>query len=257
MHEMNAGFDEKIDGFVGFAKGLIEKNVVRSSSYITVTASEYADPERLIGMLPEGKARPDAVSYSSPLPERMGILIPASVSHSVQAYDLERMNMRPAGSISVAANILSLAHLWNEIRVKGGAYGASVTASRTGNMFCYSYRDPSPAKSLGVYKTIPDFLSAFAGSEGMDLDGFIISTIATTEPLISPSTKGKLADDFWFSGFSDEDRIRVRSEILNTTADDLLSWREAFANLGNKGAVCVIGPESALKSCPDLEIVSI
>jgi Zn-dependent M16 (insulinase) family peptidase len=254
---MNAEFDSRIDDFVSFAKDLIGRAVVRAGAVISVTASEPVDLGRFTSMLSEGSQRPAAAVYTSPLPARLGLQVPASVSHSVQAYDLSRLGTKPAGSISVAANILSLAHLWNEIRVKGGAYGCSVAASRSGSYLCYSYRDPSPARSLNVYKTIPDFLGSFAAESAEALDGFIISTIASTEPLISAAAKGRSADDFWFSGFTDEDRIRVRGEILGTTAEGLLSWQQSFASLAEDGAICVIGPKSALESCPDLEILNI
>ena len=260
MHGMNDNFDDKIDVFIDFAKDLISRAVTRAGATVSVTASEPADISRLISMLAPGKKRPDAAVYTSRLPRRFGIRVPASVSHSVQAYDLSEMGVRPSGSISVAANILTFAYLWNEVRVKGGAYGTSASVSRTGSMFCYSYRDPSPAASLNIYKNAASFLEEIAGggeAGEADLDGFIISTIASTEPLVSPASRGRSADDFVMSGFTDEDRIRVRREILETTADDLLSWRSAFDKLASDGCVCVIGPDSALESCPDLETADI
>lgn len=257
MHKMSENFDDEIGGFTGFARKLIDRTVVREGACITVTASENVSLDRLIGMLGEGSGRPETASFTTSLPERLGIQVPASVSHSVQAYDLSLEGKRAAGSISVASNILSLAYLWNEIRVKGGSYGASVSAGRTGGLMCYSYRDPSPARSLGIYKTMADFLDSFDGASAGDLDGFIISTIASTEPLISPSSRGRAADDFWLSGFTDEDRIRVRREILETTVADLISWKNSFAALAETGRVCVIGPKAALDTCPDLDIVQI
>ena len=257
MHKMNAEFESQIDGFIAFARDLISRAVVRESCAISITASEYSDPARLISMLGSGCPRPAAAAYTSPLPCRMGIQVPAAVSHSVQAYDLSEISTKPRGSLSTAANILTFSYLWNEIRVKGGAYGTSVSASRTGSFFAYSYRDPSPARTLGIYGTLADFLGAFAGQDDMDIDGLIISTIASTEPLVSPASKGRAADDFWFSGFTDEDRIRVRGEILSTTMDDLRSWCDAFTALAANGRVCVIGPKTALDTCEGLEIYNI
>ena len=257
MHGMNEHFDDRIDNFVDFAKDLIGRAVTRAGATISVTASEPADISRLIDMLAPGNKRPESAVYTSPLPRRFGIRVPASVSHSVQAYDLAEMGQRPAGSISVAANILTFAYLWNEVRVKGGAYGTSASVNRTGSMFCYSYRDPSPAASLDIYKDAASFLKELADDGEADLDGFIISTIASTEPLVSPASRGRSADDFVMSGFTDEDRIRVRREILETNADDLLSWCGAFEKLASDGCVCVIGPDSALESIPELEIADI
>jgi Zn-dependent M16 (insulinase) family peptidase len=167
------------------------------------------------------------------------------------------MGGKPHGSLSVAANILSLAYLWNEIRVKGGAYGTGVNSNRTGSFIAYSYRDPSPAKSLATYGTMPEFLDSFAEAPEGSIDGFIISTIAQTEPLVSPASKGRSADDFWFSGFTDEDRIRVRREILEATPAQLAGWHDAFAKLAAEGRVCVAGPASALETCEGLETVII
>ena len=257
IHGLNQEFDSRIDGYEQFARDLIERTVVRTGAYVSITSSEPADISGFTGMLSEGAARPECVSYTSPLPDRLGIQVASSVSHSVCAYDLSQLGVRAEGSLSVAANILSLAYLWNEIRVKGGAYGTSVSANRTGSYICYSYRDPSPARSLGIYGTIPGFLEAFSETEGLNIDGFIISTVAQTEPLVSPAAKGRSADDFWFSGFTDEDRIQVRREILETTPQDLLSWRKAFEQLAAEGSICVIGPKSALDTCSDLEIMSI
>ncbi len=257
MHSMNTSFDEKIGGFISFAENLIDRSIVRTGAYISVTASQPADVSRFIGSLAQGDARPSSAAYRTSLPAAMGIQVPASVSHSVMAYDLSQISVKPEGSLSVAANILSLAYLWNEVRVKGGAYGASVNANRTGSYFCYSYRDPEPAKSLVTYRHCSDFLDAFAGSGETDLSGFIISTIASTEPLVSPASKGRSADDFWFSGFTDEDRIRVRREILETTPADLLRWKSVFDALAESGSVCVIGPASALEQCEGLETVNI
>ncbi len=257
MHGLNREFDKRINGFNEFAREVIAKTVVRSGAYISVTASEPVNMTRLTEMLSEGQPRPASGSYTSQLPARLGLQIPASVSHAVQAYDLSQTGTKPDGSLSVAANILSLAYLWNEIRVKGGAYGTSVSANRTGSYLCYSYRDPSPARSLGIYRTMADFLAAFADAEQSDIDGFIISTIAQTEPLVSAAARGRSADDFWFSGFTDEDRIRIRREILETTPADLVRWCDAIRALAENGRTCVIGPKSALDTCEGLETVSI
>ena len=257
MHEMNSDFDSRIGGFISSAESIIKRTVVRSGAVISITASEEADVGKLISMLPEGSERPVSAKYTSGLPVNMGIQVPAAVSHSVLAYDLSRTDTAAKGSLSVVSNILTFAYLWNEVRVKGGAYGTAMNANRTGSYFCYSYRDPSPAASLDIFRKSADFLDAFAGAEGIDISGFIISTIAGTEPLVSPASKGRSADDFWFSGLTDEDRIRIRREILSATPKDLLQWKEALIALADSGSVCVIGPKSTLDTCEDLTVLQI
>ncbi|MBR3125574.1 MAG: insulinase family protein [Mogibacterium sp.] len=257
MHGMSAASDEELDAFTSFAEAVIAKSICRQNAIIGVTADSCPDLSGLLELLPEGTAMPEKVHYESALPRRMGIDIPAAVSFAVTSYDLKRDGHKMSGSYQVAANIISLSHLWNNIRVQGGAYGASMSAGRTGSLFCHTYRDPSPGRSLGIFKTISDFLADFASDESLDIDGFIISTIASTEPLLSPAAKGRSADDFFLSGFTDEDRIRIRKEIINTKAGDLAGLCDVLKDMTDKGTVCVVGPKAALETCEDLDIFAL
>ena len=253
MHGMSKASDDELDAFASFAEEVIRNSIRRQNAIIGVTADECPDMTKLMEMLPDGAAMPEKAHYESSLPRRMGIEIPAAVSYAAEAYDLKRDGHKMSGNFQVAANIISLSHLWNSIRVQGGAYGASMSAGRTGGLLCYTYRDPSPGRSLGIFGTMADFLTSFASGE-TDIDGFIISTIASTEPLLSPAAKGRSADDFWLSGFTDEDRIRIRKEILETKTGDLTGLSEVFKDMADNCTVCVVGPKSALDACEDLEI---
>lgn len=257
MHSMSTASDDELDAFTSFAEEVIRKSVRRKNAIIGVTADSCPDLSRFVEMLPEGEAMPEKAHYESALPRRMGIEIPAAVSFAVTSYDLKRGGHKMSGNYQVAANIISLSHLWNSIRVQGGAYGASMSAGRTGSLFCHTYRDPSPGRSLGIFKTVPDFLTGFAADENLDIDGFIISTIASTEPLLSPAAKGRSADDFYLSGFSDEDRIRIRREILNTKAGDLAGLSDVLKDMAENGTVCVVGPRAALDACEGLMIYTL
>ena len=257
MHGMSAASDDELDAFASFACRVIGDSICRSNAIIGVTADSCPDITGLLEGLPEGTAMPEKVHYESVLPRRMGIEIPAAISYAVTSYDLKRDGHKMSGNYQVAANIISLSHLWNSIRVQGGAYGASMSAGRTGSLFCHTYRDPSPGRSLGIFKTISEFLSDFAKDEALDIDGFIISTIASTEPLLSPGAKGRSADDFYLSGFTDEDRIRIRREILNTKAGDLAGLSGVLEDMAEKGTVCVVGPGSALETCEDIEVFAL
>ncbi len=254
MHKMSASSDEDLDAFTAFAKDTIGACVNRDNVILSETASGYADLAGLVSMLPEGKDQPQRAHYEAKLPEHMGIQIPAAVSFSVLACDMSAAGLKMNGSMSVAANIIGLAFLWNSIRVQGGAYGASMTAGRTGSMFCYTYRDPNPSRSLGILNTIPEFMEEFASADDADIDGYIISTISSTEPLLSPAAKGRAADDFVFSGFTDEDRVRFRKEMLGTTPEDLLAQKEALRLMAESGCTCVVGPKNALAGCEGLEV---
>jgi Zn-dependent M16 (insulinase) family peptidase len=183
----------------------------------------------------------------------MGIRIPAQAAFAEVGYHLSCAGVPSDGSLQVADNILSLSYLWNEIRVQGGAYGAGMRTGRSGSMVCYTYRDPSPARSLGIYAGCADFLKAYCEGDE-DLDKFIISTVAKTEPLRAPGERGMAADERWFAGVTFEKQMEHRRQMLATTREKLLGWCDVFKAMSADGAVCVVANDEALKLCEDIEI---
>ena len=121
---------------------------------------------------------------------------------------------------------------------------------KSGGLFTYSYRDPNPARSLEVYRNMGGFVKAFAES-GADITGFIISTVAETEPLVGPAQQGAMADNDWFAGLGYEEAAAERKQLLTATSADLAKWRDALDSLRDKAAVCVVGYADALDGCEE------
>ena len=94
-----------------------------------------------------------------------------------------------------------------------------------GNMGFYSYRDPSPSKSIGVYKLAGESLARFLES-GADISGYIIGAIGDASPLATPKLKGTLATMRYLRGVSYEDECRIRGEMLKTDKAELLRIAE-------------------------------
>ena len=166
---------------------------------------------------------------------------------------LDAMGVPFHGSMLLASGLISLGYLWNRVRVQGGAYGAGFSVDRAGNVYSYSYRDPTPAKTLGADSGIPDFLRAFAAS-GEPLDRYVISSLNELNPLLSPREKGVQADLRLLTGYTRDKAEQIRQQVLHTTPDQLAAcadWIETFARTGT---VCVMAHEDALKECRGLEI---
>ena len=120
-------------------------------------------------------------------------------------------------------------------------------------IYSYSFRDPTPAKTLTADADASAFLREFAGS-GENLDGYIISALNELNPLLSPRDKGALADTRMMTGYTREESERIRKEVLNTTPEQLAAcgaWLDRFAA---EGSVCVTAHADALKQCRALEI---
>jgi Zn-dependent M16 (insulinase) family peptidase len=249
VHDLSRNFDSRWEAYAEAMEAQLAKTVCRKRMILSITEEGCTDPSSFITRFPEGTEAPAEVAYTTALPKKLGIRIPAQVSYASIGYHVDEIGMAYDDTAPLVGNILSLAYLWNEVRVQGGAYGAGMRIGRSGGIMTYSYRDPSPARSLGVYRSMGSFLKSFAES-GEDITGFIISTISETEPLAAPATQGKLADMNWFSGFTYADALKERQALLSATTESLAKWCPVLDALKD-GPVCVVGYNEALETCAE------
>ena len=252
LHGFAKEFDSRIDGFVSLLEDVQRTSVCRGRMTVSVTATREKDVSAFVAALPQGSEAAAAAAYETELPMRMGISIPAQTAFAVKGYHVSRCGMETDGSARVAANILSFEYLWNEIRVQGGAYGAGAQAGRDGMLLSYSYRDPSPDRSLGVYDRMASFLERYA--EDGELDKYIISTVASVNPLLSAAQQGAMADERYFAGITEEQLRQRHEKILSTTHETLRLWCGALEAMARDGAVCVVGYPEALARCENLTV---
>lgn len=251
MHGFAADFDAQIDQFISLAERVQRDTICKHRLVFGITASQPCTVAYLSALLPDGTAVPSTAPYSISMPRRIGMKIPAQINYATQGYHLKEIGMKYHGSMKVAEKILSLNYLWNEIRAKGGAYGASMTIGSNGDIYTYTYRDPSPAASLVANAGAADYMTSFCESDE-SLERYIISTIADDEPLRSPGSNGHLADMSWLTGFTKEEAIQNRDEMLHTTRENLLAVVDALRAFAANGTVCVVGHQSAIDECGDL-----
>ena len=96
-----------------------------------------------------------------PADKHEAFVIPSDVSYLALATDPRVLDIETNGVWSVAANALSYDYLWNEIRVKGGAYGCGFRAGDKRQAGFYTYRDPEIDASLARIKAAGAWLERF------------------------------------------------------------------------------------------------
>lgn len=246
---LSKNFDSEFESLAALMKKTISESVCRENITIGITSESPCDVSRFTSALSNGEKLPEKTSYKFESGRKTGIKIPGQVGYAVISYDPSVCKEDPLhGSLKVAANIASLSYLWNKVRVEGGAYGAGMNSSGNMGVFCYSFRDPSPNGTLEIYSGISDFLNNFKNS-GESLDKYIISTIASSDPLITPQAQGDMADNMYFSGTTDEMRIKTRKEMLETDFAELEKWAKFADKMAQDGSVCVVANEQQLREC--------
>ena len=238
-----ASSEEKTAQTIAIAEKALKRVICRNNLIISLTAANDEDFAPLLAYLPEGeKPAAEDMEYRIETKERQGIVIPSGVGYA--AANLPDNHIDKAVT-RVAFRLLSLEYLWNEIRVRGGAYGAGAVINGGGLQTFYTYRDPSPAKSIGVFRDAANFLRVYCTGQPQ-IEQYIISTIASMEPLRTDADCGAAADDMYFRGITDEERTSQRERMLAVTPDDLLGCAAAIEKIGN---ICMVASEDKLTGC--------
>lgn len=182
------------------------------------------------------------------LPASEGLTIPSQVNFVGKGVNLFALGYQLSGSSFVINNHLNGTWLWEKIRVQGGAYGGfSVFDSQSG-VFCFlSYRDPNLLQSLQIYDQTGSYLKNLELDEA-ELTKAIIGTIGDLDAYLLPDAKGFTSMRWYLLGTTDEERQRLRDEVLNTTLEDFHRFAGVLEQAKEHAAVVVLGVEDSIQS---------
>ncbi len=207
----------------------------------------------------EGEGRAARLVVPSPcIPERgEAFVVPTDVTYSAMGFDRRLLGAPYSGAWLLASRALSYDYLWNEVRVKGGAYGAGFSTTRTGNMRFYSYRDPHLDETLERFRSAGAWLSRFDPSE-TEMDGYIVSTVAGIDAPLKPREIARRQDGYVFAHFNPKERLVTRSQVVNATVEEVRALGDAIAQAAEKNIVCTFGNREIIEGAKtDLAVVDL
>ena len=175
-----------------------------------------------------------------------GFKTASKVQYVAKAGNFIDLGVAYTGALQILKVIMSYDYLWQNIRVKGGAYGCMSNFNRIGEGYFVSYRDPNLKRTLDVYDGVVDYLKNFTVSE-RDMTKYIIGTISETDTPLTPSAKGSMSLNAWFSNITEEDLQKERREILEAQPEDIRSLAGIVDAMMEQNRICVIGSEEKLE----------
>ena len=150
------------------------------------------------------------------------------------------------GALQILKVILSYDYLWQNIRVKGGAYGCMSNFNRIGEGYFVSYRDPNLKRTIEVYEGIVDYLKNFTVSD-RDMTKYIIGTISNIDQPMTPATKGERSMNLYMNKVSADMIREERSQILDATQDDIRALYRVVEAVLKADQLCVVGSEDKIE----------
>ncbi len=155
------------------------------------------------------------------------------------------------GALQILKVILSYDYLWQNIRVKGGAYGCMSNFNRIGEGYFVSYRDPNLRRTVEVYEGVVDYLKNFTVSE-RDMTKYIIGTMSNIDQPMTPVTKGERSMHLYMNKVTADMIREERSQILDAAQDDIRALSRVAEAVLKADQFCVIGSEDKIEECRDM-----
>lgn len=151
-----------------------------------------------------------------------------------------------SGALHILKVILSYDYLWQNIRVKGGAYGCMCNFNRIGEGYLISYRDPNLEKTIDVYEKVTEYLRNFEADD-RDMNKYIIGTISNIDRPMNPSAKGTRSMNLYMNHVTEEMIKKEREEILNAGQEEIRALADVVAAMLAADQLCVIGSEEKIE----------
>lgn len=180
-----------------------------------------------------------------------GLLAPFNVQYVAKGYNFKKLGYEYSGSMSVLKNILSLDYLWNNVRVKNGAYGCFTDLGRSGMMFYVSYRDPNVRETIDIYDKSADYIKNFNASD-RDMVKYIIGTISKLDFPLNAAMQGSRSELLYMSGITKEILQQDRNEILNTKQENIRDLSPVVEACMSQNYICALGNHNKIKENQDL-----
>jgi len=154
----------------------------------------------------------------------------------------------------VLTHQLSTGALWEDIRMKGGAYGAFINSECLENCVSFAtYRDPNPIRSLDVISSI--FKDSSYGKCTEDyLEKSIIGCYSKETRPRTPAENG-LVDFYRFLyGIDDSYRKRRKERLISVSTDDIETVFKSFGSRSKSAPVIIAGIKKAEEAAKTLGV---
>jgi Zn-dependent M16 (insulinase) family peptidase len=181
-------------------------------------------------------------------PPGEGLAAPMNVAYCAMSMPAPHISHPDAPRLAVAARLLGLGYVLEEVRFKGTAYGGGCTYNGLGSAWTFhSYRDPWVNRTLDVYSGALNFVKSADWSQG-DVDRAIIGTAKEGERPIRPPQATAQALWRYLTGDTPERREARHATMLGIKLADVKRvLTEQLESNAVRAAVCVVSSRQKLE----------
>ena len=259
LKELLAHFDERAGELAAKLADLAARLFTDGGCTLSFGGSEEAlDAYREASAPFGGTAAAPVLTVPAPEDKHEAFVVASDVTYTACGWDRRLLGEPYGGTWLLASRILSYDFLWTEVRVKGGAYGAGFQTTRSGSSRFYSYRDPRIDETVERFRTAGDWLAGVFSPTESEMDGYVVSTVASLDAPAKARELLRRQDGLYFSGATLADRARVREEVCAARTEDVRALAPSVDAIAGAGCVCAFGDGEVIRaSGEDFNVVDL
>ncbi len=193
----------------------------------------------------------------TPTVRNEAFVIPSNVCYVSEGQMAADIDEGDSGSWVVLSRVLSFDYLWNEVRVKGGAYGCGFRHTPSHLAQFYTYRDPAVDPSVARFEQAASWLDAWDPDDD-EMSGYIVSCVATHDAPQKPRKLARRQDSLYLSERPDGWRDEIRAQELAVTPEGIRGLSKVLAALPERRAFCVFGGRDQIEASDlDLDVIEL
>ncbi|MCD7866471.1 MAG: insulinase family protein [Clostridiales bacterium] len=251
LEELVSDYENRREGLKSMLEGLITSLMQPSNLVVSCTCSRNAFEmvKSHAGLIRDGLyADTEKADAQIALPEQIneGFMDASQIQYVALAGNFKKAGFSYTGVLRVFRCIMNYEYLWQNIRVRGGAYGCGCNAGRTGDIYFTSYRDPNLGRTLDVYRGVAEYLKAFDVDE-RDMTRYVIGTFSEMDAPLTPAGMGRRSLQAWLNGTSYEVIQRERDEVLAADCQSIRDLAGLLETALSDAYICAIGNEEILR----------
>ncbi len=259
VEKWDADFDEQYESIVGILEMLVNK--IFNSDRLTIGLTcEEKDTDTIKDILKEyvikhNKLETYTDNVKNIVAEKSneGLMTSGKIQYVAKAGNYIDKGYDYTGELRVLQTILSLDYLWQNVRVKGGAYGCMVNFKRNGNVYFVSYRDPNLKETLEIFDNMNAYVEEFDADQ-REMRKYIIGTINKLDQPLTPSMKNEKLVSMYFTGVGKEKLQKERNEVLGATPEKIRELSGLIKEVAKQDNICVLGNENKIQENKEIFI---
>ena len=243
--------ESALDGIIDKLK-LIQAFAISNSSSLSLrlvnepnqTQSNHNLLQSFLARFPFSTSIPQSarnqIAVTQPHISRTFFNLPFQVSYSGFALDTVPITHPHKAPLTILSQLLTHNYLHPEVREKGGAYGASASASPISSLFTMSsYRDPSPQKSLTTFEKA----GIFGRDRSWNEREMREAKLGLFQGIDAPRAVDSDGYREFMTGITDDQAQEMRERLLDCTAEQVQQAADKYLVNAKQDdmAVCVLG----------------